>query len=249
METIRVGMNMDVITQSYLCFRAYWKLMTVRLLVKANLSLENPTLEEKVKMKIPSGTQSGKVFRLRGKGVSDVRGYTRGDQLVRVVVETPTKLSSKQKQLLKEFADSGGGFTPTINSFIEKIKGAGNSSTILSYSGIDKNPYRGISYYRLKQTDFDGQFEYSQIRSVNIDELMDSQIQIYPNPAENQINIIGDVSELKQLKIYNTLGQDVTGLIVIINKSDTSLIIDLSNLRKGMYWIKTKTTANKVYKQ
>ena len=132
---------------------------------------------------------------------------------------------------------------------IEKIKGAGNSSTILSYSGIDKNPYRGISYYRLKQTDFDGQFEYSQIRSVNIDELMDSQIQIYPNPAENQINIIGDVSELKQLKIYNTLGQDVTGLIVIINKSNTSLIIDLSNLRKGMYWIKTKTTANKVYKQ
>lgn len=86
--------------------------------------VEVPTLEGKVKMKVPAGTQNGKVFRLRGKGVSDIRGYTRGDELVNIAVEVPTRLNSKQKQLLKEFADSGGGFTPTINSFIEKIKGA-----------------------------------------------------------------------------------------------------------------------------
>lgn len=84
--------------------------------------VEVPTLDGKVKMKVPSGTQSGKIFRLRGKGISDLRGYSKGDQLVRVIVEIPAKLNLRQKQLLKEFAASGGGFTPAINSFIEKIR-------------------------------------------------------------------------------------------------------------------------------
>lgn len=85
--------------------------------------VEVPTLDGKVKMKVPAGTQSGKIFRLRGKGITDLHGYGKGDELVRVTVEVPTKLNSQQKQLLKEFAASGGGFTPAINSFIEKIKG------------------------------------------------------------------------------------------------------------------------------
>jgi len=83
-----------------------------------------PTLTGNVKMKIPAGTQNGKGFRLRGKGIADIHGYGKGDQLVRIMVEVPTKLSSKQKNLLKEFDESGGGTTPSINSFIDKIKGA-----------------------------------------------------------------------------------------------------------------------------
>lgn len=82
-----------------------------------------PTLYDNVKMKIPSGTQSGKIFRLRGKGIEDVRGYGKGDQLIRVVVEIPSKLSQKQRMLLREFDSSGGGSTPGINSFIDKLKG------------------------------------------------------------------------------------------------------------------------------
>jgi len=81
-----------------------------------------PTLEGTVNMKIPAGTQNNKGFRLRGKGIRDIQGYGKGDQLVRIVVEVPTKLSGKQKELLKEFAASGGGTTPLINSFIDKIK-------------------------------------------------------------------------------------------------------------------------------
>jgi len=60
------------------------------------------TLDGKVKLKVTEGTQSGKVFRLRGRGVPHVQGRGRGDQLVRVIVKTPTDLSRKQKELLKE---------------------------------------------------------------------------------------------------------------------------------------------------
>ena len=55
-------------------------------------------------MKIPDGTQSGKIYRLRGKGIPSLQGYGRGDQLVVVKVETPTNLNKKQKELLEEFA-------------------------------------------------------------------------------------------------------------------------------------------------
>ena len=85
--------------------------------------IDVPTLEGKVKMKIPAGTQSGKVFRLKGKGVRDHQGYHQGDQLVRVVVETPTRLTAKQRELLKEFAAlSGEEANPLSKGFFDKMK-------------------------------------------------------------------------------------------------------------------------------
>ena len=85
--------------------------------------IEAPTLEGKIKMKVPAGTQSGSVFRLRGKGVVDLRGGGRGDQLVRVVVETPTKLGAKQKELLEEFAQlDGDEVHPISKGFFDKVK-------------------------------------------------------------------------------------------------------------------------------
>ncbi len=62
-------------------------------------AVDVPTLEGQVKLKIPAETQSGRVFRLRGKGVKPVRGGAEGDLLCRVVVETPVKLSRKQKDI------------------------------------------------------------------------------------------------------------------------------------------------------
>ncbi len=67
--------------------------------------LEVPTLDGRVKLKIPSETQTGKLFRLRGKGVAPVRGGSVGDLMCRVVVETPVKLNKKQKALLEEFKE------------------------------------------------------------------------------------------------------------------------------------------------
>ena len=74
-------------------------------------------------MKIPAGTQSGKLFRMKGKGVKDVQGYEQGDQHVRVVVETPTHLTLRQKELLKEFAVNGGEeVNPLSKGFFDKVK-------------------------------------------------------------------------------------------------------------------------------
>src|SRR5690606_14268281 len=70
--------------------------------------IEVPTVSGKVKLKIPAGTQNGARFRLRGKGVQNVHGYGVGDQHITIKVKVPTKLSEKQKQLLREFAEISG---------------------------------------------------------------------------------------------------------------------------------------------
>ncbi len=85
--------------------------------------IEAPTPHGKVKMKIPAGTQSGRVFRLKGKGVPDLRGYGTGDTLVRVAVETPRKLTARQRELLEEFAQlSGEEVHPIAKGFFDKVK-------------------------------------------------------------------------------------------------------------------------------
>jgi len=87
--------------------------------------IEVPTLNGHATMKVPPGTQSGKLFRLRGKGFPDVRGGGAGDELVRVLVETPTNLTREQRQLLEEFQRlSGDRQQPLRQSFIEKLKNA-----------------------------------------------------------------------------------------------------------------------------
>lgn len=84
--------------------------------------LEVPTLDGKVAMKIPDGTQSGKIYRLKGKGIPSLQGYGRGDQLVVVRIETPTNLNKKQKELLEEFARiSGEDIHPLKKGFLDKV--------------------------------------------------------------------------------------------------------------------------------
>ena len=74
-------------------------------------------------MKVPAGIQSGKVLKLSGKGIPSLQGYGRGDQLVVIRVETPTKLTARQKELLEEFAREGGeDVNPMGKSFFDKVK-------------------------------------------------------------------------------------------------------------------------------
>ncbi|SFA89003.1 molecular chaperone DnaJ [Algoriphagus aquimarinus] len=88
-------------------------------------SVEVPTIEGKVKIKIDQGTQSGKMLRLKGKGIKDINGYAKGDQLIMVNVWTPTHLSREEKETLENFKDSDN-FKPdpgnSEKSFFDKMK-------------------------------------------------------------------------------------------------------------------------------
>lgn len=88
--------------------------------------LEVPTLDGKVMLKIPPGTQTGKMFRIRGKGVKPVRGATVGDLLCRVLVETPVNLTDRQKELLREFdasvREGGSRHNPQSHSWLDGVK-------------------------------------------------------------------------------------------------------------------------------
>lgn len=85
-------------------------------------NIEVPTLEGKVKYKVPEGTQTGTVFRLKGKGVQNLRGNGKGDQYVKVKVEVPKKLTEKQRKILVEFATEFGEEIEEKKGFFGKIK-------------------------------------------------------------------------------------------------------------------------------
>jgi molecular chaperone DnaJ len=89
-------------------------------------SIEVPTLSGAVSLKIPAETQSGRVFRLREKGVKPVRGGDTGDLFCRVVVETPVKLNEQQKELLRQFEQSisanNSGHSPRAQSWLDGVK-------------------------------------------------------------------------------------------------------------------------------
>lgn len=98
--------------------------------VALGTEIKVPTLDgEKIKMKIPAGTQSHQIFRLKGKGIPSLHGYGRGDQFVRVIVITPTKLNERQKQLFEELRRISGDEVKSEKGFFEKFRssfGGGN---------------------------------------------------------------------------------------------------------------------------
>ncbi len=89
-------------------------------------TLEVPTLDGRITLKVPPETQSGKLFRLRNKGVRSVRGGVQGDLLCRVIVETPVKLNARQKELLQEFQatleEGGKSHSPKAHSWLDGVK-------------------------------------------------------------------------------------------------------------------------------
>ncbi len=133
---------------------------------------------------------------------------------------------------------------------IKTIDGGGNSLSNLSYSDVDNEPYTGSSYYRIKQTDFEGQSEYSEVIEININDVGSTQINVYPNPATDQITIEGSKDELESITVYNALGQDVTSMAQqqVLGYGSIVLIL-LSALGAGIYYVKTKTTIKKIVKK
>lgn len=85
--------------------------------------IEVPTLEGKVVLRVAEGTQTGKLLRLRGKGLPTVQGGPRGDQLVRLFVEVPTRLTGRQRELLERFAEATSTeVSPVTKGFLDKLR-------------------------------------------------------------------------------------------------------------------------------
>ncbi len=132
---------------------------------------------------------------------------------------------------------------------VSEVMGAGNSNELLEYQVVDQMPLSGISYYRLKQTDFDGAYTYSKVVAVNMDEKLEIPISVYPNPATNRIQISTEQSEIDEIHIFNMLGQEFTAEVSISQSGESQFAMDISSLPVGVYIIRTNNSFVKVYKQ
>jgi len=119
------------------------------------------------------------------------------------------------------------------------VPGAGNSIETISYQDFDYSPFSGTSYYRLKQTDFDGAFTYSNVRVVNFNAL--SSFLVYPNPTNGKVSIKATKEELKTIHIFNVVGEEILNQTQVDYISETEIDIDFSELATGVYYIKTNS--------
>jgi hypothetical protein len=134
-------------------------------------------------------------------------------------------------------------------SEVKKVNGAGNSSAVLNYHEWDETPYAGVSFYRLKQTDFDGTLAYSEKVMVNMN-LFDSEVSIAPNPFNEFIQVITE----KSIDAYTVQLTDMTGKIIVENKyTDAIITLSTTTLSPGAYLLKiispTATITRKVIKK
>jgi len=132
---------------------------------------------------------------------------------------------------------------------IATVDGAGNSETPLYYADIDQMPLNGVSYYRLKQIDFNGQERVHEMESVYIDVAGTSDLVIFPNPATSLVTLKGDIVSLSTFKLMNALGQDVRMNVASYKQGDGSLVLDISSLRAGVYVIKNGSKVYSLVKQ
>lgn len=128
------------------------------------------------------------------------------------------------------------------------IPGAGNSTEVQSYQEVDPSPYRGQSYYRLKQTDFDGQHEYFAWESVSLEHTPLPELWTYPNPTGGLVNVFSDSRLSEDFKVYSTTGIDVTSRTVSRLVSENHLTVDLSTLEAGVYIIVSNNSSELIKK-
>ncbi|MEP7230897.1 MAG: SBBP repeat-containing protein [Ginsengibacter sp.] len=135
------------------------------------------------------------------------------------------------------------------------IKGAGNSNLPSHYQAVDESPYSGTSYYRLKQTDFDGKFKYSNIVQVQLNSMDKDQVTIFPNPAQNVLHVALPFSQSESIawQVQDGAGKIIKKQTGKLSSSQHALSIDISNLPKGIYYMAIKkgndTAVKKFIKQ
>ncbi len=149
--------------------------------------------------------------------------------------ETASELNNKGFEI--EHSTDGRAF-----STVEFVLGQGTTQSVSNYSFLHKSPAKGDNYYRLKQIDFDGAFEYSDIVYL-INKANNSPVTIYPNPASDRISYQGVAATLK---IYDIYGRQLIQQTAAVENTS----IDISGLEVGTYMVEISTTTNeKIFKR
>jgi hypothetical protein len=126
---------------------------------------------------------------------------------------------------------------------IDQVDGAGNSAEPIYYRAIDSSPKVGVSYYRLKQVDFNGDDSFSGIKAVEI--FSDGDIEVYPNPTNGDVLVEGNEFEIGTIQIFDLYGKEVNVEKVYSSGKCRVLMADLS---KGVYLVRSRNHSRKVIK-
>ena len=167
--------------------------------------------------------------------------FTAKPQTNRVRLDWATASETNNDYFTVERSEDGEHFNELF-----KKPGAGISTTNLYYFGYDNKPLPGISYYRLKQTDYDGKFAYSDVESVSLygsDRENTMELKIYPNPAENgkfHLSFDAKQSEKYSISIYDAVGKLIYHQDYQAEKGINDYTIELPDLASGMYQLEVK---------
>jgi hypothetical protein len=163
-----------------------------------------------------------------------------GSGNVRLTWETATEHNSKS--FFVERSRNAHSFQE-----LAEVEGAGNSSVPRKYGWTDETPFRGVNYYRLRQTDLNGRTSYSPTRSVNIAAGGTLLSLVYPNPGEEMLSIKLETSGNKEiaLSLTNVFGQTVLKKTTMLRKGENILSLDASELRPGAYILKAVSQGEK----
>lgn len=176
-------------------------------------------------------------WRLYGSSTLPVKlvDFTAKAEAGAAVLNWQTAGEENNEKFFIERSTDGVSFTT-----IGEVKGVGTTQALSSYSFKDKTVAKGNNYYRLKQVDFDGGFEYSNVRGVKF-YLASNNIVVYPNPFINSLSINGTTQQISSLTITDLLGRKV------FEQRNPTSNIDVSSLRRGVYIITINYDNNKIF--
>ncbi len=167
--------------------------------------------------------------------------FTATPNQVLEVVETEwvTSLEIDNDYFAVERSEDGINFNE-----VGRLAGAGNYTGTLDYRFTDVKPFQGLSYYRLKQVDFDGDFDYSQIVAVTLGS--QTSYQLYPNPSSSEVNVaVSNPSDEIKLSVYDLNGREVFGRTYsgnnAVSKNQVITFQAKDLLAAGMYMVKVST--------
>ncbi|MCB9232698.1 MAG: T9SS type A sorting domain-containing protein [Bacteroidia bacterium] len=154
----------------------------------------------------------------------------------RVIAQWQTRSETNNDFFTLEKSRDGKSF-----DLVEMVPGAGNSFNVNTYTSVDENPIPGVSFYRLMQTDYDGNTSYSKVISVSTSASDSPEILIYPNPASSSLNIsYSGASSNSYFALYDVKGKMVKEIRP--QAQDSYLNLDVNALPRGIYLLKYSTS-------